>query len=44
MSLTLKPDKIRVYKEIMMNDDNFKSNLLTSNLLKKMSCLHAGTR
>ena len=31
------------YKEIMMNDDNLESNLLTSSLLKKMSGLHAGT-
>ena len=30
-------------KEIMMNDDNLESNLLTSSLLKKMSGLHAGT-
>ena len=30
-------------KEIMTNDDNFESNLLTSSLLKKISGLHAGT-
>ena len=32
-----------MYKEIMMNDDNLESNLLTSSLLKKTSGLHAGT-
>ena len=37
-------DKVRMYKEIMMNDDNLESNLLTSSLLKKRSGLHAGTR
>ena len=31
------------YEEIMTNDDNLESNLLTSSLLKKMSGLHAGT-
>ena len=30
-------------EEIMTNDDNLESNLLTSSLLKKMSGLHAGT-
>ena len=30
-----------MYEEIMMNDDNLDSNLLTSSLLK-MSGLHAG--
>ena len=30
-------------KQIMMNDDNLESNLLTSSLLKKTSGLHAGT-
>ena len=31
-------DKLQMYdKEIMMNDDNLESNLLTSSLLKKMS-------
>ena len=37
-------DKVRMYEEIMMNDDNLESNLPTSSLLKKMSGLHAGTR
>ena len=37
-------DKVRMYKEIMTNDDNLESNLLTSSLLKKTSGLHAGTR
>ena len=36
-------DKVRMYEEIMMNDDNLESNLLTPSLLKKMSGLHAGT-
>ena len=31
-----------MYEEIMMNNDNLESNLLTSSLLK-MSGLHAGT-
>ena len=31
------------YEEIMTNDDNLESNLLTSSLLK-MSGLHAGTK
>ena len=31
-------------EEIMMNDDNLESNLLTSSLLKKMSGLHASTQ
>ena len=31
-------------EEIMMNDDNLESNLLTSSLLKKTSGLHVGTR
>ena len=36
-------DKVRMYdEEIMTNDDNLESNLLTSSLLK-MSGLHAGT-
>ena len=30
--------KVRMYEEIMMNDDNLESNLLTSSLLK-MCCL-----
>ena len=37
-------DKVRMYEEIMTNDDNLESNLLTSNLLKKASGLHAGTK
>ena len=37
------PDKVRMYEEIMTNDDNLESNLLTSSLLKKTSDLHAGT-
>ena len=36
-------DKVRMYEEIMPNDDNLESNLLTSSLLKKTSGLHAGT-
>ena len=37
-------DKVRMYdEEIMTNDDNLESNLLTSSLLKKMSGLHADT-
>ena len=37
-------DKVRIYdEEIMMNDDNLESNLLTSSLLKRTSGLHAGT-
>ena len=35
---------IKYEEEIMMNDENLESNLLTSSLLKKMSGLHAGTR
>ena len=31
-------DKVRMYEEIMTNDDNLESNLLTSSLLK-MCCL-----
>ena len=31
-------------EEIMTNNDNLESNLLTSSLLKKTSDLHAGTR
>ena len=31
-------------EEIMTNDDNLESNLLTSSLLKKTPDLHAGTR
>ena len=31
-------DKVWMYKEVMMNDDNLESNLLTSSLLK-MCCL-----
>ena len=34
---------IKYDEEIMMNDDNLESNLLTSSLLKKTSGLHAGT-
>ena len=30
-------DKVRMYEEIMTNDDNLGSNLLTSSLLKMMS-------
>ena len=30
-------DKVRMYEEIMMNDDNLESNLLTSSLLKTCS-------
>ena len=30
------PDKVRMYKEIMTNDDNLESNLLTSSLLKNI--------
>ena len=30
-------DKVRMYEEIMMNDDNLESNLLTSSLLKTRS-------
>ena len=40
---TIVVDKIRMYEEIMTNDDNLESNLLTSSLLKKTSGLHAGT-
>ena len=29
-------DKVRMYKEIMTNDDNLESNLLTSSLLKML--------
>ena len=36
-------DKVWMYEEIMTNDDNLESNLLTSSLLKKTSGLHAGT-
>ena len=36
-------DKVRMYEEIMTNDGNLESNLLTSSLLKKTSGLHAGT-
>ena len=35
-------DKVRMYEEIMTNDGNLESNLLTSSLLKT-SGLHAGT-
>ena len=35
-------DKVRMYEEIMTNDNNLESNLLTSSLLKKTSGLHAG--
>ena len=35
--------KVRMYEEIMTNNDNPESNLLTSSLLKKTSGLHAGT-
>ena len=30
-------DKVRMYEEVMMNDDNLESNLLTSSLLKMCS-------
>ena len=30
-------DKVRMYEEIMTNDDNLESNLLTSSLLKTCS-------
>ena len=36
-------DKVQMYEEIMMNNDNLESNLLTSGLLKWTSGLHAGT-
>ena len=36
-------DKVWMYKERMMNNDNLEYNLLTSSLLKKMSGLHTGT-
>ena len=36
--IRVKPDKVRMYEEIMMNNDNLESNLLTSSLLK-MCCL-----
>ena len=36
-------DKVWMYEEIMMKDDNLESNLLTFSLLKKTSGLHAGT-
>ena len=40
----LSVDKVQMYdEEIMTNDDNLESNLLTSSLLKKTSGLHAGT-
>ena len=29
-------DKVRMYEEIMTNDDNLESNLLTSSLLKNV--------
>ena len=29
-------DKVRMYEEIMTNDDNLESNLLTSSLLKML--------
>ena len=35
-------DKVRMHEEIMTNDDNLESSLITSSLLKKMSGLHAG--
>ena len=38
----IKVDKVRMCEEIMTNDDNLESNLLTSSLLK-MSGLHVGT-
>ena len=34
--LTIDSDKVRVYEEIMMNDDNLEANLLTSILLKML--------
>ena len=30
----METDKVRMYEEMMMNDDNLESNLLTSSLLK----------
>ena len=36
--MVYKTDKVRMYEEIMTNDDNLESNLLTSSLLK-MCCL-----
>ena len=35
LSLGFICDKVRMYEEIMMNDDNLESNLLTSSLLKR---------
>ena len=35
---SIRLDKVRMYKEIMTNDDNLEYNLLTSSLLK-MCCL-----
>ena len=43
ISNPLIPDKVRMYEEIVTNDDNLESNLLTSSSLKKTSGLHAGT-
>ena len=43
MVMKFGPDKVQIYEEIMTNDDNLESDLLTSNLLK-MSGLHAGTK
>ena len=34
MSSTVRSDKVWMYEEIMTNDDNLESNLLTSSLLK----------
>ena len=33
-TLLVGTDKVRMYEEIMTNDDNLESNLLTSSLLK----------
>ena len=34
LTLIIVFDKVRMYEEMMMNDDNLESNLLTSSLLK----------
>ena len=44
MSSILVIDKVRMYEEIMTNDDNLESNQLTSSLLEKTSGLHTSTR
>ena len=36
--ISVQSDKVGMYEEIMTNDDNLESNLLTSSLLK-MCCL-----